>query len=312
MQTLKPGRLSGLVLAGGGIAVACLIATLWQSGGFGDLVAWAMAAQMRFQNQMAAALRQLKQGAPGAWMALMLLCYGYGFLHAAGPGHGKFLISGYGIGARIRLVPLLGISLAASLAQATVAVALAYGGLLALSLTRDQVLGAGAPQYGWISAVAMALIGAWLIWRGAAGLLRLPGGHSTTGHHTQDHPEGVPCDHCGHSHGPSVAQIEQVTSWRAAVLLIGTVALRPCSGALMLLVLTWQLGVGWSGVAGAYVMALGTATVGLGVATLAVLARQGALTGAARLGWLRLAVPLVELAAGVAVALFALGMAGLS
>lgn len=161
--------------------------------------------------------------------------------------------------------------------------------------------------------MAIGLIGLWLLVRGATRLVAALRGaqrgvavphHHDHGHHHSDHHG----EDCGHAHGPSIEEIARVASWRDAALLVGAVAARPCSGALLLLILTWQLGIGWSGVAGACAMALGTAMVGIAVAVPAVAARESLPAGAARLGWLRIALPVAELGAGGAIVLMALSL----
>jgi hypothetical protein len=54
---------------------------------------WAATQQRAFQSEMAAAVRAIKSGAPGGWAALLLAAGAYGVVHAAGPGHGKYLIA---------------------------------------------------------------------------------------------------------------------------------------------------------------------------------------------------------------------------
>jgi nickel/cobalt transporter (NicO) family protein len=329
-----------------GLAGLVLVAALvlgWASGAFERLAAQGLAWQQDFRSALAGALRALRSGQDGAVWGLVALAFGYGVLHAAGPGHGKVLIGGYGVGRRVALWRLAALAVVSSLAQATVAVALVYGGLGLAGLTRDAV---GAAGDGWMMAaghVAVAGIGLWLVWRGGRRLwgttrAAAPGegaemhahahhhGHAHYDHHPQAHhhhgahdhpaqahahhdpPPDESCAECGHRHGPTLAEAEAATSLREWAALVAGIAIRPCTGALMLLVLTWQLGLVWTGVLGAYAMGAGTALVTVAVAALAVTAREGALAGLPGLARARAALPLLELAAGAALAAVAFAM----
>lgn len=95
--------------------------------------------------------------------------------------------------------------------------------------------------------------------------------------------------------------------WRDAAALVGGIAMRPCSGALFILIITFQLGIAFAGVVGALVMGLGTAVITVGAAVMAVWAREGALSG---LGFDRFtrALPVIELTLGAIIAIAALGL----
>lgn len=297
----RPLMIVGLVLALG-------LGLLWLSGGLAVLQSWVQGMQQQTQNRLAGAVRSLRGGEPGAVAALMALCFAYGALHAAGPGHGKMLIGGYGVARRVRLVPLAGIAVAASLAQAAAAVVLVYAAVAVLGWTREAVLGTSEDIMAPVSHVLIAGLGLWLVWRGVRGLQRqsVQAGHAHEHEHEHehDHDHGP---HCGHAHGPTIDEVSRLTGWRDAAALIAGIAARPCSGALFLLILTWQLGIAAAGVAGAFAMGLGTAAVTVVVAVLAVWAREGAL---ATLSGRRVAraLPVLELATGAVIALVALGL----
>ncbi len=305
-----------------GLAVALGLAALWLSGGMADLQHFLVDQQRAVQNRLAGAVRALRGGHPGALAGLLAVCFGYGVLHAAGPGHGKLLIGGYGFAQRVRLPSLALIALLASLAQAAFAVALVGGGVLVLGWTRERLVGVGEDTLAPIGTLAIAGVGVWLMWRGIAGMRRQAAshrphavghdhGHADHGHHGHGHH-----DHdasCNHAHGPTLSDMDYVTSWRDAAVLIAGIALRPCTGALFLLILCFGLGIGASGVAGTFAMGIGTACVTIAVAALAVWAREGvfaSLPGAGMGGKLAVALPVVQALAGALVAVLALSLFG--
>jgi nickel/cobalt transporter (NicO) family protein len=281
------------------LALALLaVAATWAAGGFDMLARWAASSQRATQGEMAGAIRALKTGEAGALAALMGLTFAYGVFHAAGPGHGKALIGGYGLGRRVPALRLSLIAVAASLAQAGTAIALVYGGVFLFDWTREQTEGAAER---WLAPLSYALIGTlglWLIWRGLRGLRPAPPAH----HH--DHPH----DHhgCTHAHGPTVEEVARVTSLRDAGLLVAGIALRPCTGAIFLLIICWRLGLDLAGILGTLAMATGTATVTVAVALLAATAREGAMAGFAGGPAARRVLPALELTAGALIAAAAL------
>nr|WP_323780627.1 hypothetical protein [Amylibacter sp.] len=296
-----------LILA---IILALALLALWIGGGFDQIANWAATLQRDFQNAMAGALRALRAGNPGATLGLMTVCFAYGFFHAVGPGHGKVLIGGYGLGARVPMVRLAGIALISSLAQGLTAVVLVYAGILALGWGSKQLVGAAEDIFAPASYAAILLVGAWLILRGARKLWRQkqpsPPQHSHTHTHTHDHQgAGDICSDCGHRHGPTVDEAARVSSLRDLLILVGAIAMRPCTGAIFLLILTWRMGIVAAGIAGTFAMALGTASVTIVVALAAVGLRESTLRGLTDAPLLRFAVPVLELCAGSIVVIVA-------
>jgi len=293
-----------------GLGVVVVLALLWLTGALEGVTGVVQSAQRAAQERLAGAIRALRSGEPGALLAFWGLCLGYGVLHASGPGHGKLVIGGYGLARRVPVLRLAGLALIASLAQALVAVALVYALLAVLGLTRVAVEGVAER---WISPVGHAMIaglGLWLVWRGVRGLAGQGDGHHDHEHHS--HAEGHHDDHehgphCAHAHGPTLAEVEALGGWRDAAALVAGIALRPCSGALFVLIITFQLGIALAGVVGALVMGLGTALVTVLAAVLSVWAREGALSGLG-LGRFAKALPVLEVGIGAIIALVALGL----
>ncbi len=278
---------------------------LWSTGGMDQLAVWAANGQREFQNAMARALRALRAGDPQALVTLLSVCFAYGFFHAVGPGHGKVLIGGYGVGRRIGLVRLSSIALASSLAQSLSAVALVYTGVFFLNWSSKKMIDITENIMAPVSYAAIALIGVWLLWRGLRGFWKL----SKPGH--SNNADGT-CSDCGHRHAPSVAEIAQLHSWRDTLILIGGIAIRPCTGALFLLVLTWRMDIQMAGILGALAMGLGTGSVTVAVAIASVTFRKSALLSAGTSARLAVMVPVLEILAGSLVIIIALKLLQIS
>ena len=242
---------------------------LWGFGGADQIVRFASDMQRDVQNAMAAALRGLRAGEPGALASLWGLCFAYGFVHAAGPGHGKLVIGGYGAGTRVPAKRLAGLALGASLAQALTAVLLVYAAAFVFGWGRAQMTGVADGVLAPLSYALIGGVGLWLLIRGVR--------HLRPRHDHAHQGTDEVCTSCGHAHGPTLEQAETVRSWRDAAVVIGTIAIRPCTGALFLLILTWRLNIDWAGIIGAFVMGLGTASITVLVAFAAVGFRESAL-----------------------------------
>jgi len=287
------------------LAVVAGAVWLWGMGGAAALGEWARAGQAETQQAMARLLRSLRAGEPGAMAGLMGLCFAYGFFHAAGPGHGKVLLGGYGMAARVGAVRLSALALASSLAQAASAVAMVYAGVLLFDLTRQRMTGLAEEWMAPASYAAIAAVGGWLAFRG---LRRWRRGRTAAHAHADDHAHDNACGDCGHRHGPTPDEAARVTSPRDAVVLIGAVAIRPCTGALFLLILTWRMGIEMAGILGTLAMGLGTASVTVAVALASVTLREGALArlASAEGRGLARALTALEIGAGLVIAALSL------
>lgn len=265
------------------------VAALLSSGlGLVDLARWA-AAQQRAFHSMVSELMSLRDGSPLAVLGLMSACLAYGFVHAAVPGHGKFLIAGAGLASRITALRLVGLSLAGSLAQALTAVVLVYGSFALLDITAGWAMGATNNVLIPLSTLAITVIGVVLAHRGYRGLVR-----------RRQHV-------CSHRHGPSAEEAEALTSWREAAALIVGIGMRPCTGAVFVLVAAWRLDLLVVGAAAAFVMALGTGALISLVAISATTAR-GATLFAAGMSGAPVAVSVLQLLAGGAIVIASVAM----
>jgi nickel/cobalt transporter (NicO) family protein len=90
-------------------------------------------------------------------------------------------------------------------------------------------------------------------------------------HHCHDHhddePEVLPW---GHAHGPEPDELAGPGGWGRGLSAVLSVGVRPCSGAIIVLVFALAQGMFWAGVASTFVMGIGTAITVGSIATLAV------------------------------------------
>ena len=300
--------------AAGIAALLGLAVYLWAFNGMAQLTAWAAGEQRAAQNAMAGTLRALRAGEPGALATLMGLSFAYGLFHAAGPGHGKLLIGGYGVSQKVTALRLSGLALLSSLAQSASAVLLVTAGIAALDWSRARMVGLAEDWLAPASYAAIGLVGAWLALRGLRHLwqrLRARAEAKDHHHHHHVHDHAGTCS-CGHRHGPSPEEAARISSWREALLLIGAIAIRPCTGALFLLILTWRMDILAAGIAGTFAMGLGVASVTIGVALATVFLRAGIFDQATETGSWDIGpsplLSLVEILAGALIASAATGL----
>jgi ABC-type nickel/cobalt efflux system permease component RcnA len=229
-------------------------------------VAWVWTKQRQFHRRLTSELGGLTEK-QGSALVLVLVSFLYGIFHAAGPGHGKAVLTTYLLTHGRELRRGVAMASATALMQGTTAVVLVYGLILAAGWLPRETHSA----VDWTERLSFLLVtgvGLFLLWHGVRGVwrsLRKP--HST--------------EHTGCKHNPLESiqpmQIKQTRSWRAFFGVVLAVGLRPCSGAVLILIFAHAMHIHWAGIAAVAAMSAGTAITVSTLALLAVNARHWAL-----------------------------------
>ena len=323
------------------------------------ITGWLLAKQAEFYRLLSGTIRNAKTDGSAAWL-LMGLSFAYGIFHAAGPGHGKAVISSYLVANEETWKRGITLSFASALVQALVAVLVVGVAAALLGATAKTMSNAvywiEIASYALIALVGARLVytkgrafmGEWAFLRapktlGAAATVPHDHHHHDHGHHHHDHDHDhahdhhdhahdghvhaahdhhhdhanpahgeaghVHDEHCGHSHGPTPDQLAGPGGWKRGLMAIFAVGLRPCSGAILVLVFALAQGIFWAGIAATFVMGIGTAITVAAIATLTVSATGlAARIAASRTGYGSLALRGVEVAAAFVVLAFGVAL----
>jgi nickel/cobalt exporter len=322
------------------------------------LTGWILSQQGAFYHALSGWIRAAKTDGTALW-GLMGISFLYGIFHAAGPGHGKAVISSYLVANEETWRRGVTLSFASALLQAVTAV-LIVGVAAVLIGATAKAMGDTVRVIETVSYALIVLVGVRLLWVKGRALLRAlraaqaepapaiaytleygdahahhdhaacshhdhahhvgqhvhaaPHGHDDHAHdhsHAHSHDHAHDHDHeenvlpWGHAHGPEPEELAGPGGWRRGLTAIVAVGLRPCSGAIIVLVFALAQGLFWAGVASTFVMGIGTAITVAAIATLAVGARTVAKRFAAtRAGYGTVALRGVEVGAAVVVIAF--------
>ena len=297
--------IAGLCVA----AIALVALWLWSSGLANELSWWAAQKQREFQNAIATTVRAIRGGDASATFGLIAACAAYGLVHAIGPGHGKVLIAGAAVASRETMKRMAVLALISSLAQSLTAIILVYGGFALFAMSSSWAVDTADLVLAPLSYAIIGIVGAILLYRGLRALAawQRPKDHA---HHLHEHEH----DHtCGHAHAPGPEQVERAKSLRDAVALVAAIAIRPCTGAILVLVISWGLDLVLVGALGVLAMGLGTAAFTILVAIGGVSLRGATLLAADGNAGLKLAFPAMQILAGglVMIAGFSLALPSL-
>ncbi|NWA60733.1 nickel/cobalt transporter [Pantoea sp. B9002] len=230
---------------------------LWQH--WSQILLQSVLWQKVLNREMTQLLQQVAEQPQQAGVTLMLFSLAYGVLHALGPGHGKVVITTFLATHPAKLKTSMKLTLLAALLQGGVAIGLVTLMLVVLQTSSRQMhLGSYWLEKG--SYLLVVALGVWVGWRALRSLrqqLRPQAKlhiHAIRPRHQHDEHCG-----CGHAHLPSAAQMDQAVSAKTQALVVFSMGLRPCSGAIMMLLFAKVIGVYAWGVASAVAMAVGTA-----------------------------------------------------
>lgn len=242
------------LLAVGLLALGSLLALgLWLAGFHPDAAArWLQDGRLALQHRLSDAMAGARAGLDaGGILGALAIGFGYGALHAAGPGHGKAVVSTYVLGAERRVRRAVGLAVASALVQGAVAVVLILGASELLGLTRRATFEAAT----WVERGSYVLVAGLGLWIAGRALIGSPQGHD----------DCAMCAPVGRLSSFSVSdgELRDRRTWWAA---LGTIGVRPCSGALLVLVLGESLDLRWLAVAVVAAMSLGTALAVAGLA----------------------------------------------
>ncbi|WP_407159742.1 nickel/cobalt transporter [Bradyrhizobium sp. STM 3557] len=281
----------------------------WPQSG---MVGWIFAQQAAFYRSLSGFIQASKDDGSAMW-SLLGISFLYGIFHAAGPGHGKAVISSYLVANEETWRRGVTLSFVSAALQSIVAIV-----IVAIAAV---LLGATAKSIGWtvhlveiVSYGLIILIGLRLLfvkgrgllialrafrWREpqfealfatSSGLVKLSVDRNGSMSHCalceSDHVHAFHChsddDHglhgsaWGHAHGPEPAELAGAGGWRRGLTAVIAVGLRPCSGAIIVLIFALAQDLFWTGISATLLMGLGTAITVAAIATLAVVARRTA------------------------------------
>ena len=243
-------------------------------GMFGGILFWIQQQQQSFYKAMTTSLKAIKNDGNTAWY-LIGLSFAYGVFHAAGPGHGKAVISSYMLANEVAAKRGIMLSFASALLQGITAITVISAIMLFLRGTGIKTSNlAGTLEI--TSYFLVMMLGVYLLWTKVF-IKKSAHAHSHAHAHDHDHHAPHPDPHhvhtdscgCGHSHAADPKMLEGKLGVKEAWSAILAVGLRPCSGAIIVLTFAFLNGLIVAGILSTLAMSIGT---GITVASLALIA----------------------------------------
>lgn len=243
--------------------------------------------QKAFNLQISGSLNELAENQNKAGVMLVLVSFLYGVFHAVGPGHGKFVLTGYLSLEKTKLSQAMKITFASAIVQGVIAVLLVTVIVVIFTLSRQYF----NLTLKWVersSFAIMILLGLYWCYRVFKSMRKVQKPKIKSIQVLQKNPQKLPlvrteqhihsenCG-CGHRHLPGADEMKKATDWKTQLMLVFSIGARPCSGAILVLFLSYTLDLYFWGVVAALVMALGTGVTLSLFAYLVLIARNKAL-----------------------------------
>lgn len=175
------------------------------TGPFAQILMWVYLRQMEFNQELGAAMKAMRQDGSKVWL-LIGLSFAYGIFHAAGPGHGKAVISSYMVANEVALKRGVLLSFVSALLQGLTAIAVMLLAYFVLRGTTISMTDATSFME-TMSYVFVTLFGAWLLWRKLGPTVlrwfgKAPAYSLSAAHAGHSHGGHAGHSHAGHSHAP--------------------------------------------------------------------------------------------------------------
>lgn len=276
---------------------------IWQA--WPSIIITSLKWQKAINNQLSELLFEAKNHSLIAGFTLTGLSFLYGMLHSLGPGHGKLIVSTYIATHPAKVKTSLILTLVSAIMQAVVAVTL-VSALLLLFNSSMRGVNSKAELFISLSFYLVILLGIGIVCRNMITVWRVtnqrrqsiaktsapsrisairtittaPGLIPSSAQNTSnsatifDAEEGSKNCACGHRHFAGAAQINAASSIKEYLAIILSIGIRPCTGAIMVLLFANMIDVYWLGIISAFVMALGTALTTSLIAIMTITGRQ--------------------------------------
>ncbi|MGF1869387.1 nickel/cobalt transporter [Photobacterium indicum] len=310
-QTAQPfffSKYGILILTGLFLGTGYVIWQAWPS-----LLISSMQWQKDINNQLSELLYDAQADSIAAGLSLAGLSFIYGMLHSLGPGHGKLIVSTYLATHPTKIKLSLTLTVLSALLQAVVAIAL-VSTLLVIFNSSMREVNSEANRFVTLSFYTVVILGLVIVWRNLRTLWQsfrlnqslknaqqpqtpafvfntnnitaikhIPTNtakpnvilRSAQNTHTLpgDHFHSSDCG-CGHQHFADAEVINSASSIKEYLVIILSIGIRPCTGAIMVLLFANMVDMYWLGVVSAFLMAIGTALTTSIIAIMTITGRQ--------------------------------------